>query len=202
MGDGNLHRPSKEPAVRVKMISERYLNYLSENVFPLLSGNVRKDTKAEESAKHCRNTGFSPKAKPKNYSDLYSWRTMCHPGIQKYVKWYSSGSKVFPENIKLTPTTLKHWFISDGDFDQEKGRARIAAANERENQDKVSSLLRWAGFDDFGWSTYASQGNYGDAARIYFNKEGTKWFFRYIGNSLPGFEYKWPNNRSDLGLGR
>ena len=196
LGDGcvALQEESRHPYLIVACIEEDYLNYLSKNLFPLFSHDVTLSKTAEENAQIHRETGFRPNADAETYSDVYRWRTMAHPELHQYRDWYSSGSKVFPKDIKLTPTTLKHWYCGDGHFDAKSNYASITMSNERENYNKITKIFKWAGFEDFTWFRTEQSGEQKDKACIKFNREGTRWLFRYIGDPLPGFEHKWPDN--------
>jgi len=207
MGDGCVRRygdGNERPFVQVTNTSEKYLQHLSSEVFPVLSTEPTLFKTAEEAAKDARKSGFRTDAEASNYSTQYQWWTKSHPEIRTYGSWYSSGSKVFPESIKLTPTTLKHWFVGDGTFYNKGTRKRVTIAlnNERENRQKIENMFEWAGFEDFTWTRCDNQSGHGGQAAMNLNKKGTKWFFRYIGDPLPGFERKWPDDRSELGLQR
>ena len=195
LGDGGVYTNSDggNPFLFVNMITPEYLNYLSE-MFSYLSTEPKLRKTAEQSAEETRKASLTGTADKEKHSDVYHWRVSANPELERWLKWYESGEKVFPENVKLTPTTLKHWYCGDGDFHVESGRARISLSNERDNKKKIMDMFERAGFEDFTWCRSKSRGDYADSVRITFNKEGTKWFFRYIGNPLPGFEYKWPDD--------
>jgi len=193
LGDGCVsHKDSgKHPHFQMNMITEEYLEHLSDNVFPTVGHDVYFNRTAEESAKAHRKDGFNPSASAKDYSDLYQFKLIPHPELQKYRDWYSSGSKVFPENIELTPMTLKHYFAGDGSYYDKDKRAKITLCNERGNKNKIVKMFERAGFNDFTWSTAEMPGGRAVDARVRFGVEGTENFFDYIGSPLPGFEYKW-----------
>jgi len=111
MGDGNLRRNGKNPHIKIVMISPNYLEYLDE-MFGCLGTGIRLTQTAAESAKRNRDSGFSPNAKEENYSDLYQWRTRSLPELHDF-NWYKTGKKVWPEDIELTPTVLKHLYCGD-----------------------------------------------------------------------------------------
>jgi len=179
----------------MQMITKEYLEHLSDNVFPIVGHDVFLSKTAEESAKRHRNTGFNPEADTEDYSDLYQFKLMPHPELQQYREWYSSGSKVFPEDIELTPTTLKQYYVGDGDFYSKDYIAKIVLSNERDNREKIMDMFKRAGFNDFSWSRVEMPGDRKDDARIRFGVEGTKNFFDYVGGAPPGFEYRWPKDK-------
>jgi len=117
---------------------------------------------------------------------------MSHPDLQKYVAWYSTGDKLFPKDLELTPTALKHYFAGDGCL-CEGLYARMSICNERSNKDKIAKIFETAGLTDFYWSENERKGEReGYKASIKFTAAGTENFFDYIGRDpLPGFEYKW-----------
>jgi len=188
MGDGSINNCGKNPYIRVGVISPNYLEYVSDQ-FGVLGGEVCLRQTAEESAKHDRDRGFSPNAKKENYSDVYFWQSMCHPELQKFADWYSSGKKVWPADIELTPTVLKHWYCGDGYWDNNhyNNHIRIAMANEIDNTDKVDQMFRNVGLPVP--SNYAiSESN----CVATFTVEQSKELWKYMGEPLPDFEYKWP----------
>ena len=194
MGDGYVRTCSKKPFIAANMIARTYLEHLSSEVFPICSKDVTLKRTAQEMVEKNRDNGFRPNAKVENYSDIYSWGTVCHPELRQYEKWYSTGEKVFPEDIDLTPTVLKHWHCGDGSL--QKGKwAVITLTNERENKDKIENIFNRVGLEDFFWDEYERANKEGYKCEIVFRQEGTKNFFEHIGKPLPGFKYKWPENR-------
>jgi len=191
MGDGYLATDKKNPYMQVRMTSPDYLNCLSEDVFSIISNGVHLKRTATECAQRDRESGFNEDAKAENYSDIYEFRTMCHPGLQKYEKWYSTGEKVFPTDIKLTPTTLKHWFCGDGCLVNSKW-PKITLCNESSEEEKINNLFNEAGLSDFFWNKTQKRNSGVKMASIYFREEGARKFYDYIGEPLPGFSYKWP----------
>jgi len=185
MGDGTICRGNHRPYISVSMVTKDYLQYLSDEVFPKISNGVRLRATAKELAKVSRESGFHEDAKEENYSDQYQWYSMSHPDLRRYEEWYSTGEKVFPEDINLTPAVLKQWFCGDGNLKRGK-TPRIAMYNERENRKKIESMFHEMGLTDFCWVESNK------SLVIQFNREDAERFFEYIGKPLPGFEYRWP----------
>lgn len=187
MGDGTIFRKTENhnPNLRISVIQRDYLEYL-DGVFGQLSTGVMLSRTAEEGAEKNRKSGFSPNAVEENYSDVYRLITRNHPELSEYHNWYSGGKKTFPDDINLTPTTLKHWFVCDGNMSDT--RIRIGLSNERNNKEKIESYFpvpvqRWD-------ETSRSDGSIRCAA--VFSTENSKKLFSYMGEPLPGFGYKWP----------
>lgn len=173
MGDGTVVRGTN-PSIRAHMTNKEYLEFL-DNIFGVLGCGIRLH---EEHSN-------------KDWSNTYTWQTRAHPYLSKYEDWYSSGRKVWPEDIELTPLVLKHWYAGDGCLEVRGNsvRASIALTNEMGNGDKVIGMFNSAGVVEPNW--YEN----GTMASIRWTVEDTYELFKYMGEPLPGFESKWPNAR-------
>ena len=182
MGDGNISRNGVNPYLRCKMISENYLHYI-DNEFGVLGRGVSQILTASESAEQVRESGFYTDADAADYSDVYKWCTVSHPEIQDFADWYSSGEKVFPKSLNLTPTVLKHWYCCDGHY---TNNIQIAMSKESNNKDKIDELFENSGLPKP--SNYNGRKNC-DAV---FTVDDSHELWQYMGEPLPDFEYKWP----------
>jgi len=182
MGDGCISRPGTNPLFTVVMINKKYLEYINSKLGKYGKGVVKKMT-AEQSAEEARSRGFRPDANSENYSDIYRLDTRTSPEFEQFIDWYKSGKKVFPNNINLTPTVLKNWYVCDGTYASYGGKDRIeiAATNEIERFDSLVSS-----FKDIGFDARTS------GKTIYFGNQESRKLFKYMGKPLPGFRRKWP----------
>lgn len=194
MGDGNICRfnDNSNPLIESGMISENYLKYVDDE-FGILGNGVTVYKTAEESANKARDRGFSRNAKVENYHNMYRWRSRNHPELQEFSNWYSSGSKVWPDNIKLTPTVLKHWYCGDGHWENSgtSNRIRIGMSNEHKHTDKVDDMFRQVELpkpNNYNINKYESHTH----CEALFTVEQSKKLWEYMGEPLPDFEYKWP----------
>lgn len=189
MGDGTLNRSGKSANIKVECVESKYLDYLS-CVFDHYSRDVWLSRTAEESAEQSKSSGFNEDPNIENHSDVWCFETRQTPKLNPYRSWYETGRKVFPENIDLTPTVLKHWFVGDGTFNDYGSNfyIYISTTNEAENKHKIESYFEGKPLDIDRWETYNR------STFIRFNKDNTEKFFRYIGDPVPGYEYKWPDN--------
>jgi hypothetical protein len=194
MGDGCLNRGNKNPRVEISMISKNYLEHL-DDMFGCLSNGVRISMTASESAeRNMKRESFpSNVVNKENYNDLYKFTTCGHPELSNF-NWYKTGRKVWPDDINLNPTILKHWYVGDGYHGNMETYSyiSIALSNEVKNKEKVESY-----FDDSNlpipdnWKIYKSSDERINA-EIIWNKDNSHKLFEYMGEPLPDFEYKWP----------
>jgi len=187
MGDGYINRNSKNPYVQSNMITHDYLKYVDRKL-GIFGNGVSLYRTAKESAKQAKDRNFSPNAEEKNYSDVYRWQSKCHPELQEFANWYSSGKKVWPANIELTPTVLKHWYCGDGSFSNSGCEyIKIGMWNEVNRADTISKMFEKAGLPN---PTYCVEEHNCVAQFSVFQSEE---LWEYMGGPLPGFEYKWPD---------
>jgi hypothetical protein len=192
MGDGYLKRSNKNPYVRVKMISPNYLKYL-DGVFGSLSTGVQLHKSAAELAKRNRDSGFRPNAKKENYSEQYIWKTRSLPELHEF-NWYKTGKKVWPEWIPMTATVLKHWYVGDGHFSNKNGHKNISIgmSNEVENTDKIDSYFERMNLPTPSNYNIQKRKNGRKDCSAYFTRSASEELWEYMGEPLPDFEYKWP----------
>jgi len=195
MGDGCINTgDNQNPRIKCVMTSPKYLKHL-DNIFGCLGTGVSLKTTAKENANKSRDSGFSPDAEVKNYSDLYVWRSRRNPNLQKWADWYSTGKKVWPEDIELTPTVLKHWYCGDGCWDNQEynNRIQISMANEIENQDKVNQMFENVGLPSPHNYNISERKDESKRCGAIWTVEQSHKLWEYMGEPLPDFEYKWPS---------
>lgn len=188
MGDANLNEdPGKRgSALNLEMTNKRFLDWVAENMDDICSNLSLKSTAADLAAK---NREYGYEVNEDNYHDIYTLRTRRLPYFAEMrQKWYGAGTKVYPESLSLTPMVTKVWYCCDGSLVRPEGRPEypvIYCANERTRAGRVESLFDGSGlspnFNDSGGG--AVQFRHGEATA----------FFDWIGDPLPGFEYKWPS---------
>jgi len=102
-------------------------------------------------------------------------------------RWYPSGSKRIPSDVKITPTTLMNWYVGDGTFYRDDYEAILGVKNEkcRKRLPIVKSKLEEIGIH----STVNSTG------LAIYKSDSLDRFFEYIGGAErpPCYNYKFPN---------
>lgn len=194
MGDGCLGRHSENPFLIVSMISPNYLHYLN-NLFGVLGTGVVLDKTAEEAAKENDERDFHIGADPDNYHDVYRWWTRTHPEFHDF-DWYTGdgGVKVWPEDIELTPTTLKHWYCGDGHYSDKNHhhRIEIGISNEIENIENIDRMFERADLPTPSNYKRTKRKDGSIKGSLRFSTDDSDTLFDYMGEPLPDFEYKFP----------
>jgi len=192
MGDGSINESNKNPRIVSNMISKNYLEYI-DNIFACLGTGVSLVRTAKDSAKQNRDRGFRPNAKEENYSDVYRWESRSHPHLQKWADWYSTGEKVWPKDIELTPTVFKHWYCCDGYWANKNSKncIEVSMANEINNRNKINKMFKNVSLPSP--SNYVISEIKGvEACTATWTVEQSKELWEYMGEPLPDFHYKWP----------
>jgi len=201
MSDGWIHRSTSEsrnPRFECEMITEEYIKYLDE-VFDIHSLGYEKSRTAEEAAFDVVERGFYDFADAENYSDAYRFSTRRHPELKEFNGWYephnSQRRKVWPcDSIKLTSTVLKNLYVGDGCWDNTNGKNRItiSMAGQIGHETGIRNMFQRAGFEEFNLvKRYIDNGD--EIMQAEFTVEESKKMWNYMGEALPGFEYKWPD---------
>jgi len=162
MGDGSVQRGGDHCGIRVAMKNKRAIQYLSNEIS--IPNSVVKDKN------QCRN------------GEIFRLITARHPDFNEYGNWYKEEGKVWPE-IPLTPLRLKWLYVSDGHLNTTRSNffIEISVKKERENKDKLESMLEYSGLEVSNWN----QG------KMTLSTADTKKALEYMGDPVPGFEYKW-----------
>lgn len=171
MGDGCIAgQEDRNPRLIAMMNSENYLKYVDKQ-FGVLGNGVSIQTRPNQ--------------------QIYRWSSVNHPELSELSDWYSSGEKIWPDNINLTPTVLKHWYCGDGYLENDN-RFGIAMANEIENTEKVSRYFSRVGLPEPDFYSYRNKDSGHNQCKLVYNRLSSSTIYEYMGKPLPDFEYKWP----------
>lgn len=185
MGDASICNYSGEGNInfQIVVIEEKYLDYLDEKLGWLSAGVSMANTAAENAE---TSSQFYGSGCVENYNETYRLATRRHPQLGNWAEWYESGEKVFPNEINLSPTVLKHWYCCDGHLQNNecRGIMCISMSNERGNKNKIESYFKNAELPIPKWNESNNQ----FVAR--WNVSKTEELMNYMGKPIPGFDYK------------
>lgn len=185
MGDAYIKK-SKYNSMIVSMCNEEFLEWLDNRLGWVSSGVIRVRT-AKNSAKNNRESGFRPNAKEKDYSDVYRLTTFSHPLFNRMRNnWYSPEGKKFNMlKVTLSPEQLRMWYVSDGGLLERENRnpyAYFRLDSQKNLSENISELLEEIGIEN----------NVRDGGNVIATTtESTPEILAYMGEPVPGFEYKW-----------
>lgn len=182
MGDATLQRDTKNAYPVVTMTNRTFLNWVKEK-FGCMTTGVRNHLTAEESAEQAKSLNES--ASKENYSPQYRLRFRAHTEFNKYRSWYREGEKKWPLGRQYSYLTFKVLYCCDGCFDS-SGTSRelqLAASNELSNKERFLSIVECFGLPE---------PNRMDEELVVWGAKESSQIFENIGEPLPGFEYKWP----------
>jgi hypothetical protein len=165
MSDGYIGNRSGTPRLDVQMVNPTALEQFAEEI-PSFHPKMWKAGKVTDAE-----------------NQIYRLTTISHPWLNEVASWYDSGKKVYPDNLSLSPTMAKWWYVGDGSMIWNKkaahGYIQISCVNESENPEKLSRIL-----SDFEPTVYSG----GECS---LNTENTRKFLDYIGEPVQGMKYKW-----------
>ncbi|AGC34541.1 LAGLIDADG endonuclease [Haloarcula virus HVTV-2] len=118
---------------------------------------------------------------------LFKSGTREHPDLERFSEWYTwpRRKKQFPSDLTLTPTSLKIWYAGDGCKREPEGSVRptVVISNAMSIEDKEPAV---DALEQEGLTPTI------DDNEFRFDVETSEDFFDYVGEHVPGFEYKWP----------
>jgi len=181
LGDGNLYVDKRKinptPIYQHTDNNKEYLLYLKKC---FESFGLSFSGRAEDQI-YTRNkwNKISYSIKTRTNSELVSHRN----------RWYPSGVKIVPMDLKLYPTTILHWFIGDGTVQKTAYSTRIQIATHSfsfEENKFLCHKLNELGIQSLV-KTHTRAGNY-----LSVRERSCLDFLDYIGQSpVSCYQYKW-----------
>lgn len=173
LGDGGLikDRKARNPYFKIKMVNKEFLEWVDDELGWMSTGMTLEVTGEELEETH----GMD------DCKDQYRVQTRSMQQLV-WLDWYEDDGKEFPDWIQMTPLVAKLWYVCDGGVAKEYGNAtvKIASVNEMGRPEYLESL-----FKDVGFNPKMS----GHTLR--FKTDEAQDFLDWIGEPVPGFEYKW-----------
>lgn len=184
LGDGCLNNRTGRPRLRTNMITESYLHFL-DDIFGVYGTGVHLVNTASEQAAQVAQ--YNGNGDPEDYHNVYRWATRKTTRLEPLTQWYTDKGKRFPADLELNPTRLKHWFVGDGCYvnNGNKNYVLISTKNEQDRRGVVETIIETSGFEVGWW----------EDSGFCISTDDTERFFNYIGDPLPGFEHKWPDQQ-------
>jgi len=100
-------------------------------------------------------------------------------------RWYRDGKKVVPEDLKVSPECVLHWFLCDGACSVLRGRAQMMLCTDGFRPDEVERLRSLLASVDVESSQTAGP-------RIRVHQKSIERFYEYIGDCpVTCLAYKW-----------
>lgn len=173
MGDADIRNDpgTSKPCYRLRTIQPDYIEYVGDQLQPHTS-SITVAIERDE------------------YDDVWGVRTIRSPVFNEFRAWYDEKTPVYPDDIELTPVVMKHWFACDGTR-EEYDAASIKTVNEATSQEKIGAMFERAGIDVGGLHQYTSNGE--EKCNIHFGVDEAEELWEYMGEPVPGYEYKWPD---------
>jgi hypothetical protein len=185
MGDGYVgSAEGQTPYLQLPLTNKSFLDWLDEKLRWFSTG-VKKTRTASESAEYNLGRDFSTAVNEENYSDVYKLQTRVNPWFETLESWYSSGSKEFPDDLELTSTVAKYWYVSDGNLRwtqyMEQPEVEFTTILQSHRRDYLTSL-----FEQHSWKSRVANDR-----KVVIPREQTDEILEWMGPAPPGFEYKW-----------
>jgi hypothetical protein len=192
MGDGTLkhnHNQSDRlgnQSIEVVSINKDFIEHLYEDYSPFFTKpSIRRS--AEDSASQAVESDVVSSPEGSTFRTQYRIVSRAIPFFNRYDSWKTSNGKRWPDDIEFVPETLRYLYVADGGLSWNKDstsvRAQITSSNEPKQMKRLRDMLNNMGID---CSTYTD--------RIMIKPSSTNEFLDYIGEPVPGFEYKWEIN--------
>lgn len=188
MSDGWVEANSNKDKARVRIESSNleYLEWIKQELSNYLFSSLsKKSSKGDEKEYN----GVTIR----NNSDTHQLDTIYHPELLDYHKWYTVDGKCWPKNLKLTPLVLKNLYCGDGSWNNvgSNNHIQIAMSNEREEVEKVRAMFERVGLSISNFNIQERSNSFVCDAQPTKSESEKMW--EYMGEPLPGFEYKWPD---------
>jgi hypothetical protein len=187
MSDAQINRrEGRHPRIKMETTNPEYLSYL-DTIFGIFSTG---GPSMRRSADELSNRETIKRFEKSTFKDQYSWSSRSLPELERWANWYQSGEKVWPKDVSMTPKTLKHFYVGDGTLHNENRFIQIYLSNERKNKNKINEYFTSAGLPKPKWNEIERVDG-SVSARIRWTVKQSQELLDYMGEPLPGFEYKW-----------
>lgn len=186
MGDGCLCNRGGNPYIVVQCVKKNYLKYLDSIFGVISSGEPRLHITGDELKD--KYGDWLGATKESEYQDQYRWQSRGLESLSIFSSWYGGNGKTYPDDIKITPTILKHWYAGDGNYNNNGTNSYISigVSNESEEREKIYRMFNRANLPEPNrWN----ENN--EKVEIVWNKNESGELIKFMGDAVPGYQYKW-----------
>jgi hypothetical protein len=136
-------------------------------------------------------TGYNPDVKDYKHKKmklrlLWQGRTRFHPDLgNQHIRWYSSGKKQPPDDVRITPKSVMLWYLGDGSLVCKESTVMVRLSTDGFAPERVEFLAKR--LNDIGIKCHRNGDN-----RIQIDARGVPAFFDFIGRKSPVecYQYK------------
>ena len=179
LGDGWLVDNEKNPQLRVAMTNKTFIEWLVEELGYIQTGNISVD---DEEVKI---NGGGHRLKK-----IYVIQTHTLESLRKYKNWLDDIWTQGGQSLQITPLKLKLWYVSHGTINrQESGCNAVIYDGGVAGEGQLEKVFDSIGIK-FNRDTISTRSVSSD--RLRFTRPESQKLWDYMGDPLPGFEYKWP----------
>lgn len=140
LGDGFL-LSSDVFRIKQKKTRREYVDFLHERFAPFSTpvriDKSRKPTRVNGKVSH----------RIEDWKGGYTWvasfSTRKHQVFHDLrAKWYPDGVKILPDDLKLNPTIVTHWYLQDGNHNKQKSYYKFSTQSFNENEvERLATML-------------------------------------------------------------
>lgn len=183
IGDGYWNTCNKNPFMEIQSICWPYLEWLSDTLVNLATEPVRIATGEEISERMDGRMGEC------NRQDFYGMYLRSSPKWNEFI-----AMDRYPEDLTLTPTIFRHWFVSDWNTDRQEKKRPHMRFNIADDPTIHATFQSW--FDPLGvelvdGGTYENTVTYSTCRGFRFSADDSQRLWEWMGDPVPGYEYKW-----------
>jgi len=172
------HTVIKKPALRVKMSNKTFIEWLVKELGYICTGTVYVNDEENEIAE-----GRT------NLKKKYQIRTHTLESLRKYKNWLDDIWTEGGQSLEITPLKLKLWYVSNGSINKQGSRCHAEIfENGMESENQLESV-----FDSIGMEFTREKNIDHCNSHLRFTRSESQKLWDYMDDSLPGFEYKWPD---------
>ena len=177
LGSGWLSHNDGKPHLRVKMSNKTFIEWLVKELGYICTGTVSVDDEEREIM-----------GGRTNLKKSYAIRTHTLESLRRYNNWLDDIWTRGRRSLEITPLKLKLWYVSNGSIIRQRGCHAEIFESAVESENQLENV-----FDSIGIGFTMDTNRSTKSDHLRFSRSQSQKLWDYMGDSLPGFEYKWPD---------